>query len=134
MAGIKISELSIGDWVKVDDGLPNIIEKAYKINAIAASGFVNADRNLGLLYKYDINKLSPIPLTPEILEKNGFRLVVVNKKFNDWHDNNITIRKYYNDDNYHLFVCGQKIEFKMIFVHQLQHALRLAGVEKEIEL
>lgn len=137
MIEIKISELSIGDWVmniyankpSRVIGLRTMFQDTYEIIA------VSDDTQYMLIEdNEELHNFEPIRLTPEILGKNGFRLVVVNKKFNDWLDNNITIRKYYNEDNYHLFVCGQKIEFKMIFVHQLQHALRLAGVEKEIEL
>lgn len=128
MAKIKISELSIGDWVVLE----NLTFKVIGINPPYVDLLGNGNRLR--LSDIDNDNLSPIRLTPEILEKNRFRLVVVNKNFNDWHDNNITIRKYYNEDNYHLFVCGQKVAFKMLFIHQLQHALRLAGVGKEIEV
>ena len=128
MAEIKISDLSVGDWVKCNGFKASI------------AGYNAESESIQVLTKqknkmwFGIDDIEPIPLTAEILEKNGFILVVVNKKFNDWYDNHITIRKYYNEDNYHLFVCGQKIEFKMLSVHQLQHALRLAGVGKEIEV
>lgn len=125
---MKIKELSVGDWVALENQPFEVIG----INPPYVDLLGNGNR-LRLSDVYNENLL-PIPLTAEILEKNGFRLVVVNKKFNDWHDNNITIRKYYNEYNYHLFVCGQKVEFKMLFIHQLQHALRLAGMEKEIEV
>jgi hypothetical protein len=129
MAEIKISELSVGDWVQ--DILGNIcIVRNIFCGDLVECYVVGKGDELGIM----IDRLRPVPLTPEILEKNGFRLVVVNKKFNDWYDNNITIRKYYNEDNYNLFGCGQKIKFKMLSVHQLQHALRLAGAEKEIDV
>jgi hypothetical protein len=130
---MRVEELSIGDWVKVDDFDKVLIQRVVAIDATRREiGIIKNNR--GGIYWYYEDEIEPIPLTPEIVDKNGFRLVVVNKKFYDWHDNNITIRKYYNEDNYHLFVCSQKIEFKMLFIHQLQHALRLAGVGKEIEL
>ena len=144
MGKIDIRDLSVGDWVFHDDIVfGREIAKVHRLNKD------NNGETIGItVYRSDgafgvvgyiltsptNNDIYPIPLTLEILEKNGFRLVVVNKKFNDWHDNNITIRKYYNEDNYHLFVCGQKIEFKMLFIHQLQHALRLAKTGKEITL
>lgn len=89
-------------------------------------------------------EIIPIPITPEILEKNGF----VNKKgrfmqkgnFDDpplimWHlvDDKILghpksqLEIHYGEKSMHVsLVC--------IYVHELQHALRLCGIEKEIEL
>lgn len=133
---MDIRDLSIGDFVQA-----RMVKWDYEdLDITPPMRVVRIDKDcvrLGfslddLEFEVFVDDLQPIPITAEVLEKNGFRLVVVNKKFNDWHDKNITIRKYYNEDNYHLFVCGQKIEFKMLFIHQLQHALRLAG--KEIEL
>lgn len=97
--------------------------------------------------KVDI--LEPIPLTREILEKNGFVCVEVG-------DNGIgTPAKYRNRfekwecrtqwHTFHVFidritnrytmnaVHSNHIE-GMQYVHELQHALRLCGIDKEIEL
>lgn len=79
------------------------------------------------------DKLFPIALTTEILEKNGFR-------------KGCYVGGYYSPDcPFRVFTktegeCGfttlfdDEIHFSCIFVHQLQHALRLCGIEKEIEL
>ena len=70
--------------------------------------------------------LNPIPLTREILEKNGWR-------YNDapfvqgWEQYGITIIN-------NRITCGQNVSMKVEFVHELQHALRLCGIEKEITL
>ena len=69
--------------------------------------------------------LEPIPLTPEILEKNGFT-----RDGESW---------WYKDFRIVLFssngvslICGRQMRFK--YVHELQNALRLCIIEKEIEL
>lgn len=88
--------------------------------------------------------ISEIPLTPEILEKNGF----VNKKgrfmqkgnFDDpplimWHliDDKILghpksqLEIHHGEESIH-------VSLLCIYVHELQHALRLCGIEKEIVL
>lgn len=79
------------------------------------------------------DKLFPVALTPEILEKNGFR-------------HGCYVGGYYSPDcPFRVFTktegkCGfttlfdDEIHFSCVFVHELQHALRLCGIEKEIIL
>ena len=68
----------------------------------------------------------PIPLTPEILEKNGWR-------YNDmpfvqgWEQCGLTIVN-------NRISCGKNVSMKVEYVHQLQFALKLCGIEKEIVL
>lgn len=90
-------------------------------------------------------ELFPIPLTPEILEKNGFKEeqlpIGIRKMIWESEDTRteivlymddtmpMEIRKniYYEDEICYTLPFGWA-------VHQLQHALRLCGIEKEIEL
>lgn len=93
------------------------------------------------------DKLFPIPLTPEILEKNGFKYTnnhtlqgsdtyilryeqngfdyTITYKLNDW----FAVDSY-DDRTYRIF----EMETGRWCVHQLQHALRLCGINKEIVL
>ena len=72
----------------------------------------------------------PIPLTAKILEKNGFRF------------NNLPMEQYWQQYGLRLYLsghgyginCGENVSLHIDYVHQLQHALRLCGIEKEIEL
>ena len=84
--------------------------------------------------------IRPVTITPEILTRNGFVEAKHSKRpsfqfidaytYAGWWNGRLNLR--YNTDpgkrptNYIFIDCR--------FVHQLQHALRLAGVEKEIEL
>ena len=141
MAEIKISELSIGDWVEINDFNKVLIKRVSAIDGTRNQiGIIKNNR--GGIYWYCDDEISPIPLTPEILEKNGFRKL---DRFNEyvigeWDSNPFiavrlaekfvepTILVKNGGTSAHLF--GPRGEN----VHQLQHALRSAGVEKEIEI
>lgn len=80
--------------------------------------------------------LEPIPLTVEILEKNGFMqkqsefingdigIIFTIRGFSFWSKKTIEI------------ACGNGSRINNLprYVHQLQHALRLCNIEKEIGL
>lgn len=82
----------------------------------------------------DPNKLSPMPLTYEILKKNGGIMSDTLAKFD--------IGNYYVIYEYDGFltICEDNYNERKIsyidceYVHQLQHALRLCGINKEIVL
>ena len=82
--------------------------------------------------------VEPIPLTPEILEKNGFRQdpksrsrkshqIITNDVYISWWKGrlNIMYKPFVGHSTNHINCDGK-------YVHELQHALKLAGIEKEI--
>ena len=81
--------------------------------------------------EFRVEDLSPIPLTPEILEKNGWEKTPTGYVF-------YTDGKKYDNSLWYIFDSNTFVvntaEFQIKFVHQLQHALRLCGIEKEIIL
>lgn len=141
MATLKISDLSVGDWVRYKG-------KEYSIASIymAAEGYPHEAAltyqgiSCGCAY---IDYLEPIPITAEMLEKNGlFRherdddnpeLIVLSNHF-------IMARTYTDVDWWRVLIYDEELPSEELFngiihsVHQLQHALRLAGVDKEINL
>lgn len=152
MATLKISELSVGDWVGIDQAELNMpsddlatayiekLRKPIRIKGISEdSDMVLADIEIvdewaAIMMKCE--HLRPIPITPEILEANGF---VKNGEYDEWDIGTwktpfllgvslerpaVTIK--WNGSS--IFIDQAK------YVHQLQHALRLAGVNKEINL
>lgn len=124
MAEIKISDLSVGDWVEVYGAANKVwyLNKQDEINDTINDYWVK-----------------PIPLTPAILEKNGFvkwqgGLVLIGDEIScRYEDGNLTIKQGYRD-NEEALVERLLVNIECKAVHQLQHALRLAGVEKEIVL
>lgn len=133
---MKANELMIGDWA-----------------------IVHGPADQRFTRKLDIGDLSffvefePIPLTPEILDKNGFRwtgggdstkmfstpwgydgirynlYVGLKKKTIEVHAAHPELRSesWRKVNKVSLEVCG-------CYVHELQHALRLCGIDKEIVL
>lgn len=126
---MKIKELSIGDWVR---------HTFYEENVQIVRIYGDSERVLAERGKLSIschlNHFEPIPLTPEILEKNGFAEV--------WGDfvathNGIYINVEMQENRFGLEVSESGhiiIACDVQHVHQLQRAMNLAGIEKEIEL
>ena len=82
--------------------------------------------------------LRPIPLTREILEKNGFEYCEVHRMYlylDDFFD--IKIRQY-SDMMWEFTYCNNEMNLPdtqiagIGYVHHLQHALNMVGVEKDI--
>lgn len=74
-----------------------------------------------------LNDIKPIPLTEEILVKNGFKHSMPH---NDWTNADCNFYLYEGGNGYRI----SNTDIKLDYVHQLQHLLRLCGIEKEIEL
>ena len=80
----------------------------------------------------EMDLIEPIPLTPEILEKNGFKDMGFFGKLEigPWRlicdSSNLAVLHEGREEEY--------INIPISYVHELQHALRLVGIEKEIEL
>lgn len=134
---MKANELMIGDWVSYN-GQPLRVNCA----AIGSVGLEGVDSDI--ICKEETVK--PIPITAEILEKNGFRetdVVVAGTRKMRWESEDtrteitiwmddtmpMEIRKniYYEDEECYTLPFAWA-------VHELQHALRLCGIEKEIVL
>ena len=122
---MKVTELMIGDWIQV----PPSGRRKMKITQLC--------EDWG-----DIDDIEPVPVSPEILEKNGFKDIGDNtwqleeKPYWFWVDfynheygcEFDTSTYEYEDTERRLKLYGD------LYVHQLQHAMKLCGIEKEIEL
>lgn len=124
MAEIKISDLSIGDWVRYRD-------REWQVCSLYQfTGEVGLWRKDSQLCEY-VADIEPIPLTPEILEKNGISKTYESDEYAVYKGEGFNVTEYYTE----LWEFERHRNRLMIRnVHQLQHALRLAGVEKEIEV
>lgn len=129
MAILKISDLSVGDWVRWE-----VYDKTYDMQVSGVTDRRIYGLHDGIEYSMLLTQICPIPITAEILEQNGF---VKNGEYNEWNIGTwrtphllgvslerpaITIK--WNGSS--VFIDQAK------YVHQLQHALRLAGLDKEI--
>lgn len=134
MAEIMIRELSIGDWVRhtvYDDNLQIKRIDGESERLLVEKGLMSVSCHL--------DHFEPIPLTPGILEKNGFvkwqgGLVLIGDEIScRYEDGNLSIEQGYRDNEGEL-VERRLVNIECLSVHQLQHALRLAGEGKEIEV
>ena len=141
---MKAKDLMIGDWV-LHEGEP------YQIRQLGIYGVdrdgedypavcVGKPKGVGLIVER--NEIEPIPLTPEILEKNGFG---VTRNMSSSRNKDVWSLHVYENKVFHIIEHHNKREFPYFwielgsnsdikYVHQLQHALRLCGIKKEIEL
>lgn len=142
MATLKISDLSVGDWVGVHCGTKI---NAFKVEEIRFNNIIH--KYVVLLnnkaYALPITELHPIPITAEILEKNGFTR---GQRGDFYHylrlDKNRTLYIHASTNGWRAEITYDAAGIlrtthlvpDMNSVHVLQHALKLAGVDKEINL
>lgn len=136
---MKAEEIMIGDWVLLDTNYseenpmytqPNY--QPYRIQNGDCIDFACETNCIG-----DADVYQPIPLTAEIMLNNKFEKFRFLKDFycidgnkclyTDCKEVGIWTRNIAGD--WEWFAIGE-----CKYVHELQHALRLCGIEKEIEL
>lgn len=141
---MKASELMVGDWVRVKAPyfkknkayrVVEVREHGYNGEATANIELPDEDEEASMTGEYIIG----IPITPEILEKNfreylpGINLMyqlkgpyfAMNEEGDQW------VFGLVKEDG------GKSCRYplvKITYVHELQHAIRLCGIDKEIVL
>ena len=118
---MKASDLMIGDWVSYKDKMPCRITAICKDCAVV-------DNDTTQDWDIDYEDLRPIPLTAEVLEKNGFVFANGHYWLKDDDDMMLVVVAY------GLFLLNGYSNMDLRHVHELQHALRLCGIDKDIEL
>ena len=120
-------ELTIGDFVQFN----NKVIKVYQ--PINDYGYLTDERHGN---EYNIEDIKPIPITSEILEKNGF----VRYGLSDIYGINnaeLNLNSTINISNHDCTIRSEYVTVNnrsMLYVHELQHALRLCNINKEIEI
>lgn len=119
---MKKEELMIGDWVLcTQNGKPEQVQEI-------GTGLVMLDYND--LYEYD--EVEPIPLTAEILTQNKIsksRLMGEQRHFTYYLGPQLSLLAIYDADfSFHIGEGARKVRY----VHELQHLMRICGVEKEL--
>lgn len=114
---LKVTDLMVGDWCYIKDypmsAQPMQVKKEHFVRSLV--------------------EFEPIPLTPEILEKNGFYRSEIPTRDEIGHyyhrktaPSSIFVSMSFED--------GRDFGNEIKYVHQLQHTLRLCGIDKEITL
>ena len=119
---MRAEDLQIGDWVRNDLG---------EIQQVVELREEGAMLSYNDIYQYD--DIHPIPLTPEILEKNGLTLSLYGEHFPEDKRYDLEI-SVIEGDIYWTIECGYYGILRLRFVHELQHCLKLVGIKKDIVL
>lgn len=127
----------IGDWVLID-------ESSCKIRSLTELNEYSALGEYAYLYIGHTKYVKGIPLTPEILEKNGWiqckyetckslyeykglhlRHTMIKRSNGRWVANVEGIVEKFPDEYTHSF-----LRINVFYVHELQHTLRLCGLNE----
>lgn len=133
---MKANELMIGDWVYCFDPDEPDDKQINKVSAIRLEFCEEAIKFEQFSDWFEEGWFAPIPITAEILEKNGFEIekgliydsmtLIVSDKCVWWcKEYGLSITKYPDEDNVYVpYICNPSL----VYVHELQHALRLCGL------
>lgn len=141
---MKANEIQIGDWLWYQgrvNAFPFKVEQITKrkvgYHAFPGECHMNYIR---------LCECKPIPLVPEILEKNGFKPYIPENHLETVYAcqdvskavaNELYALWPYQDGSFYLLlrVDGKDmVRMNVHYIHQLQHALSLCGISKKFEL
>lgn len=136
---MNATEIMIGDWVLMDlnysEEDPMYTQPNYQPYKIQNGEDIDLACETNCIGDADVYQ--PIPLTPDMLERNGFCVSIHHENFyclnskkdiyTDCKDLGIWSRNIAGD--WEWFPIGE-----CKYIHDLQHALRQCGIEKEITL
>lgn len=131
---MKINNLIVGDYVELNGSIFAVYEVSQK--GWIHLSYIEDDVRVSTSSDYILGFIKDIPVTDEILEKNGF-----------WHEQNVGwVLDCYEHEiiydsldrtlriNYNRKTILDLEFFEQMSVRELQHALRLCRIEKEIKL
>lgn len=124
-----------GDLVMVkESALRFAKDKTFKVISSLISGFVKVvmlnDSNITSTISN--NAIRPIPLTSEILEKNGWRSI--NGKYALKIKNANYVVLEFTEDGIYTYINENTILFTIKYIHELQHLLFGLGLNSEMEV
>lgn len=139
---IVVRDLSVGDWVCAEQlcrvhSKPRLTPPMKVVGlGDGAGGWVNLmiDPEQGDPFEFEPSEIRGVPITAEVLEKSGFTHDKWSKKIWRYEDEESVVVYYIESSRLEITndVCKMYITCKS--VAELQHALRLAKVGKEIVL
>lgn len=124
----------IGDWVYNSKGekckvheVSNIFESNIQLD--------NYDKENDGCFEMEL-EVSPIPITNEILKANGWER---DGGVSMWHDETFWVSVFHwSKDRLEIVINNTEphhlLKLDILYVHELQHVLRLCKIDKEIKL
>ena len=136
---MKSEDLMIGDWVRIIDDDTDAFFDAM-VEGIDSLANIYATMPCDeTAYPYSADCAKPIPLTTEILENSGWKhdppvqRAMINTNF----QRNNYLAMSWDSKSHILNISARRdcdINISCEYVHELQHALRLCGIDKTIKL
>ena len=133
-----------GDLVMVkESALQFAKDKIFKVISSLSGGFLKLVmlNDSSTTYSISNNAIRPIPLTTEILEKNGWEFMDHQVDFGGFLFDIYSKRDilpylyyYYATKDFSVSICGEIALPDMKYVHELQHLLFGLGINHEMEV
>ena len=136
---MKPTDLMLEDWVLWKNRYVQIVRTCSVVYSFGHRDVWLAHCNDdNVIECHDMSQISPIPLTPEILEKNGWERDIDKEwEYNNshilphycyqWEKRNVKIEMYSGLEG---FTISLIIGRRFYAVHELQHVLRLYGLDE----
>lgn len=124
---LTASDLMVGDWVRIN----------YRNKVVQVTEIVDKAIGTTAISPLSEDEFEPILLTPEILEKNGFTKELRLYYWVQEKDGETTAGVYYWVDEKYVNIAGYEddgVTISCPYVHILQHALKICGIDKNIKL
>ena len=128
---MKATDLMIGDWVETGHLVYNKVQEIARDNDM--QWYISFACSATLFRAYEFE---PIPLTPEILEKNGIKkrrdeyAVFGWEGMKQWY---VTLEDFKPQYDFWFITSSDRdlnISGQIRYVHQLQHTLRICGLDE----
>ena len=126
---MKANDIMIGDWVhlKSDKLDLKVLDIETRVREV-----VRLERGL-LWHRCGMRDIEPIPLTKEILKANGIKYQLGMPWYQGGYEGEFELH-YSNRDVVGIGDLKTDITLTCRYVHELQHLLRMCGIDKEIVL
>lgn len=139
---LKVTDLMVGDWVYDNDYPMQITEIKFRRRGEPPYKLIGSLKRDGLeMESISLDYIQPIPITKELLEKNGFVRENLITSYN--HYTGIDNRVSLNDDFYyinsrntwHVHVDSEDYctiaNCELTYLHELQNLLRICKIDFE---
>lgn len=124
-----------GDLVMVkESALQFAKDKIFKVISSLSGGFLKVVmlNDSSTTYSISNNAIRPIPLTPEILEKNGWESI--NGKYALKIKNANYVVLEFTEDGIYAYINEKTMLFTIKYIHELQHLLFGFGINHEMDV
>ena len=149
MEKISVSDLSVGDWVCAEQlcgvhSEPRLTPPMKVVGLGESWVNLEIDPEQGDPFEFEPSEIRGVPITAEVLEKNGWLPPREEIERDSWwwsNEKDLALElNEYGDDWYLLIISkneegwqyNKRLGVGLKHIHQLQRALRLAKVDKEI--